>query len=418
MNWKLASQIAVTHLITKPKQTVVAMMGVMFGISMFIIMISFMTGVNNFMEEMAMDGSPHVRIYNPLQVKDEKIIATSSKDSEDWFVVHHQRPKNDLSKIKNALFLSGEIEKLPQVQGVAPQVATQVFFNNGPIQISGTMSGIDVRKQKELFNLESKMDEGSLDNLLTSSNAIVMGKGLAEKVNVQLGDRVSVTTPEGNNLVLKVVGIFSYGMSAFDDSKSYASIATVQKILMRDPSYITDLHIKLENINEAKTFARSIHERLNVYAEDWETANSSLLAGDKIRNTMTAVISFTLLLVAGFGIYNIMNMNIINKMKDIAILKATGFQGDDIIGIFLFQSVIIGILGGLLGIVLGYGGCYVLSITPFPEAKFMRLKTLPVNFDSVFYVMGLCFGFVTTLFAGYFPARKASKIDPVRIIRG
>ena len=394
------------------------MMGVMFGISMFIIMISFMTGVNNFMEEMAMDGSPHVRIYNPLQVKDEKIIATSSKDSEDWFVVHHQRPKNDLSKIKNALFLSGEIEKLPQVQGVAPQVATQVFFNNGPIQISGTMSGIDVRKQKELFNLESKMDEGSLDNLLTSSNAIVMGKGLAEKVNVQLGDRVSVTTPEGNNLVLKVVGIFSYGMSAFDDSKSYASIATVQKILMRDPSYITDLHIKLENINEAKTFARSIHERLNVYAEDWETANSSLLAGDKIRNTMTAVISFTLLLVAGFGIYNIMNMNIINKMKDIAILKATGFQGDDIIGIFLFQSVIIGILGGLLGIVLGYGGCYVLSITPFPEAKFMRLKTLPVNFDSVFYVMGLCFGFVTTLFAGYFLARKASKIDPVRIIRG
>ena len=131
-----------------------------------------------------------------------------------------------------------------------------------------------------------------------------------------------------------------------------------------------------------------------------------MLAGDKIRNTMTTVISFTLLLVAGFGIYNIMNMNIINKMKDIAILKATGFQGNDIIGIFLLQSVIIGILGGLLGIVLGYGGCYLLSITPFPEAKFMRLKTLPVNFDSMFYILGLCFGFITTLFAGYFPARK------------
>lgn len=418
MNWKLAFQIAITHLVTKPKQTIVAMMGVMFGISMFIIMISFMTGVNNFMEDMAMDGSPHVRVYNPLEVKDEKIIANANKNNEGWFVVHHQRPKNDLSKIKNALFLSSEIEKLPQVEGVAPQVSTQVFFNNGPIQISGTMSGIDVRKQKELFNLESKMDEGSLDNLLTSSNAIIMGKGLAEKVNVQLGDRVSVTTPEGNNLVLKVVGIFSYGMSAFDDSKSYASIATVQKILMRDPSYITDLHIKLKDINEARSFASTIHDQLKVYAEDWETANSSLLAGDKIRNTMTAVISFTLLLVAGFGIYNIMNMNIINKMKDIAILKATGFQGNDIIGIFLLQSVIIGILGGLLGLLLGYGGCYLLSITPFPEAKFMRLKTLPVNFDSMFYILGLGFGFITTLFAGYFPARKASRVDPVKIIRG
>ena len=217
MNWKLSFQIAITHLLTKPRQTVVAMLGVMFGISMFIIMISFMTGVNNFMEEMAMDGSPHVRIYNPLQVKDGKIIeqmystggqpATASGQPV-WYVVHHQRPKNDLSKIKNALFLADELEKLEEVEGVAPQVSTQVFFNNGPIQISGTMSGIEVYKQKELFNLESKLDEGSLDNLLTTSNAIVMGKGLAEKVNVQLGDRVSVTTPEGNNLVLKVVGIF------------------------------------------------------------------------------------------------------------------------------------------------------------------------------------------------------------------
>ena len=418
MNWKLAFEIAITHLVTKPKQTMIATMGVMFGISMFIIMISFMTGVNNFMEDMAMDGSPHVRIYNPLQVKDQKIIEQPGSEKSAWFVVHHQRPKNDLSKIKNALFLAAEMEKLSEVQGVAPQVATQVFFNNGPIQISGTMSGIVVQKQKELFNLESKMDEGSLDNLLTSSDAIVMGKGLAEKVNVAIGDRVSVTTPEGNNLVLKVVGIFSYGMATFDEYKSYASISTVQKILMRDPSYITDLHVKLKDINAAKSFAADMHKELNIYAEDWETANSSLLAGDKIRNTMTGVISFTLLLVAGFGIYNIMNMNIINKMKDIAILKATGFQGNDIIGIFLLQSVIIGILGGLLGILLGYGGCYLLSITPFPEAKFMRLKTLPVNFDSRFYVLGLGFGFITTLFAGYFPARKASRIDPVKIIRG
>src|SRR5688500_4321562 len=126
------------------------------------------------------------------------------------------------------------------------------------------------RLPSSIFNLESKMDEGSLDNLLTASDAIVMGKGLAEKVNVQLGDRVSVTTPEGNNLVLKVVGIFSYGMAAFDDSKSYASIATVQKILMRDPSYITDLHIKLKDINEARPFAAYINEELGVFAEDWE----------------------------------------------------------------------------------------------------------------------------------------------------
>ncbi len=418
MNWTLAFGISVTHLITKRKQTLVAMMGVMFGISMFIVMISFMTGVNRFMEDVAMDGSPHVRIYNPVQVKDETILSGTDNHKSAWLVVHHQRPKNDLPKIKNAFMIAGKIEKLGAVKGVAPQVSSQVFFNNGPIQVSGTMSGIDVRKQKEFFNLESKMQSGNLDDLLRSADAIIVGRGLAKKMNVEAGDRVSITTPQGNTLVLRVAGTFAYGLSQFDDAKSFASIATVQKILMRDPSYITDLHIKLNDYTRAKPVAKEIREQFKIFTEDWETANSSLLATNKIRNAMTGIVSFTLLLVAGFGIYNIMNMNIVNKMKDIAILKATGFEGNDIVGIFLLQSVMIGFTGGLLGILLGYGCCSLLAITPFPEGEFFRMRTMPVNFDVKFYILGLLFGFVTTLLAGYFPALKAARVDPVKIIRG
>jgi lipoprotein-releasing system permease protein len=417
MNRTLAFQIALTHLVTKRRQSLVAMLGVMFGISMFIVMISFMTGVNNFMEDVAMDGSPHLRVYNPLQVKDEKIIQ-QTHPSSNWFVVYHQRPKNDLPKVKNALLLADEIEKLPGVEGVAPQVSTQAFFNNGPIKISGSIAGIDVQKQKTLFNLENKMEEGSLDDLLKTHNAIVLGKGLAKKANASVGDRVSITTPEGANLILRVAGIFSFGIGSFDETKSYASIATVQKVLQRDPSYITDLHIKLKDYAEARATGKKIASTFNVYTEDWETANASLLAGDKIRNAMTGVISFTLLLVAGFGIYNIMNMNIMNKMKDIAILKATGFGGKDIVAIFLSQSLFIGTIGGLLGVAVGYVCCLALDVTPFPEGDFFRMKTMPVNFNPKFYIAGLWFGIVTTLFAGYFPAKKASNIDPVQIIRG
>jgi lipoprotein-releasing system permease protein len=122
--------------------------------------------------------------------------------------------------------------------------------------------------------------------------------------------------------------------------------------------------------------------------EDWETANAAIMAGNNIRNIMTAVVSFTLLLVAGFGIYNIMNMNINNKKKDIAILKATGFQGKDITAIFLFQSLIIGILGGILGLLLGFFFSYLLSITPFPAGAFVRVKTFPVNFKPIHYTLG------------------------------
>ena len=421
MNWRLALSIAVTHLVTKKKQSMVAMMGVLFGISMFIVMISFMTGVNQFLEDMAMDNTPHIRIYNPVVVQPTTIVgkAGEKKDSAGWFVVRHQRPKNDLPKIKNAQFISDELEKLPGVLGVAPMLTSQVFFNNGPVQIPGNISGIDVKKQQLLFNLDRKMDEGSLDDLLRGSDVIVMGRGLANKVSVKVGDRVSVTTPEGYNLVLKVAGIFSYGISTLDDTKSYATLATVQKVLQRDPSYVTDLNIKLLDMKSAKQFAEGLKRQMpDVYFEDWEQANASILAGEKIRDVMTGVVSFTLLLVAGFGIYNIMNMNIINKMKDIAILKATGFQGKDITAIFLFQSLIIGILGGLLGLLVGFLFSYLLSITPFPEGTFFRIATFPVNFLPEHYIMGVLFGFLTTLFAGYFPSRKASKIDPVKIIRG
>lgn len=420
MNWKLAFTIATTHLLTKKKQSIVAMLGVTFGISMFIIMISFMTGVNQFTEDMAMDNTPHVRIYKPLEIEDKKIVALDKpQDDNSWYVVQHQRPKNELSKIKNGLALMERIEAMPGVRGVAPQLATQVFYNNGPVKISGNIYGIDVKRQSELFDLDKKMDLGDLDDLLKSSDVIVMGKGLAQKMNVTVGDRVSVTTPEGGNLNLKVAGIFSFGIAQMDQTQSYATLATVQKILQKDPSYVTDLNVKMNDVTTASALKTKLENQLTgVKIEDWEEANQSLLAGEQIRNIMTFVVCMTLLVVAGFGIYNIMNMNIINKMKDIAILKATGFQGSDVTGIFMMQSVMIGIAGGLLGLIIGFFFSYLLSITPFPAGEFFRIETFPVNFNPVHYFIGLFFGFLTTLFAGWFPSRKAAKIDPVAIIRG
>lgn len=420
MNWKLAFNIATTHLLTKKKQSIVAMLGVTFGISMFIIMISFMTGVNQFTEDMAMDNTPHIHVYKPLEIKDEKIITKNKAETDgQWNVVLHQKPKNELSKIKNGLTLMQRIERMPEVKGVAPQLSSQVFYNNGPVKIPGNIYGIDVERQAALFDLDKKMDIGALSDLQKGSDVVVMGKGLAKTMGVKVGDRVNATTPEGGNITLKIVGIFSFGIAAMDQTQSYAKLATVQKILQKDPSYVTDLNIKMNDADQAKALAAKLSNQIDdLKFEDWEEANQSILAGTQIRNTMTFVICVTLLVVAGFGIYNIMNMNIINKMKDIAILKATGFQGSDVTGIFMLQSVMIGVAGGLLGLIIGFFFSFLLSRAPFPAGEFFRVDTFPVNFNIAHYITGLFFGFLTTLFAGWFPSRKAAKIDPVAIIRG
>ncbi len=416
MNLRIASQIARTHLLAKKRQTLVAMLGVTFGIAMFITMISFMQGVNQFLEDSALDASPHIRVYNEVNTQRPSLLEQQRPGG--FNVVYHQKPKAESAKLKNGLIIADRIERQPGVLGVSPQIATQAFYNNGPIQLAGTISGVDVDRENQLYKLTNRLKSGKLNTLKTNPDALIMGAVLARKLNVRVGDKVTVTTPTGSTRILRVAGTFGFGVGTVDNTKSYANISTVQEMLQKDPSYVTDIHIKMFDPMQAIPFGKRVRAMFGYYTEDWATANAAILAGEKIRGTLTYVVSITLLVVAGFGIYNIMNMTVINKIKDIAILKATGFDGSDIVAIFLLQAAFIGLSGGLLGLMIGFGLSYLLSITPFDAGDFLSLKTFPVIFSAKYYGMGLFFGVVTTVLAGYFPSRKAAKVDPVAILRG
>ncbi len=418
MNLHIATQIARTHLLAKKKQTLVAMLGVTFGIAMFITMISFMQGVNQFLEDSALDASPHVRMYNEVNTQRPSLIDQQHPGTGNFNVTYHQKPKDQLARLKNGLAIAERIAAEPGVLGVSPQVATQAFFNNGPIQLAGTISGVNIPRENRLYKLDTRLKSGSLRTLQTNPDGLVMGVNLARKLNVRLGDKVTVTTPIGSTRILRIVGTFGFGIGTVDNTKCYANLPTVQEMLQKDPSYITDIHVKMDDPLLAIPLSQRLRRLYGYHTEDWATANSAVLAGKKIRNVMTYVVSITLLVVAGFGIYNIMNMTVINKIKDIAILKATGFDGRDIVAIFLLQALFIGITGGLLGLVIGFGISYALSITPFDAGDLLSLKTFPVIFKAQYYVMGLAFGVITTLLAGYFPSRKAANVDPVAILRG
>jgi lipoprotein-releasing system permease protein len=147
-------------------------------------------------------------------------------------------------------------------------------------------------------------------------------------------------------------------------------------------------------------------------------ANAQFETGSNIRNLITYAVSITLLIVAGFGIYNILNMLIYEKMKDIAILKATGFSGTDVQLIFMGQAMIIGIVGGALGLLIGFSLSSLIDQTPFETDALPTITTYPVNYDPVYYLIGIVFALLSTFIAGYLPSLRAKKIDPVKIIRG
>jgi lipoprotein-releasing system permease protein len=415
---KLILQIAKTHLFAKRKQTIIASLGVTFGIAMFILMISFMTGVNKLLEDTALEATPHIRIYNDVTYAGPSLLDEKYPDKKSIHLVHHQKPKLEQKNIKNA----GEIVKIiqadPDVLGASPQLTSQVFYSYGNIQLAGSLSGVDINQENKLYNLQSKITSGNIENLLSDKNGVLMGEGLADKLNINMGDKILVVTPGGGSRTMKVVGTFRFGIGTIDNAKCYADISTTQVLLDKSSSYLTEIHIKLKNIDLSKAKAKEYQKKFGYKIEDWETANQTILMSFVIRNVLTFVVVITLLVVAGFGIYNIMNMTIIDKMKDIAILKATGFNGKDIVRIFMTQAIIVGSMGGVAGLILGGTLSYILSRTPFDTGGALNIDTFPVNFDPKFYVFGLVFGILTTCFAGYMPSRKAAKIDPVNILRG
>ncbi len=418
MNLKLIFSIAKSLLLARWKQTLVAAIGVTFSITMFITLLSFMTGLNDLLDGLILNRTPHIRIYNEIKPNINQPVNLATNTEHQYNFISSIKSGNSRQEIYNYAAITQVLKKDERVLGYSPKIIAQVFFNDGAIDITGIVNGINVEDESKLFHFNEYVTAGNASDIDRLSNSIVLGKGLADKLLVNIGDVIQLTTSKGERFPLKVVGYFQSGLQEFDKTQSYASIATVQKILGKPSSYVTDLQVKLKDINAAPLVTKEYARLFNTDAEDIQTANSQFETGTFVRTLISYAVGITLLVVAGFGIYNILNMMIYEKMDTIAILKATGFAGKDVKKIFIVIALSIGFFGGMAGLLFGFGLSSVIDQIPFNTAALPTVKTYPVNYNPMFYIIGTVFSLITTYFAGWFPARKASKIDPVIIIRG
>jgi len=407
MKFKVNTDIALTHLLTRKRQTLIASLGVTVGIGIFIFMISLVVGFNKDSDESIFKSVPHLRIY----FEDEICTPLETKvDSGYLPVIVNPKISNLSNNLINPDKIISDLKMQDDVVNVTQQVSVNIFYNNGKSQINGITSGVDIVEANAMFDIESTMLAGDIRDLLTTPNGVIIGVGIADNLNIQINDYISIISSIGVGKVLKVVGIFKTSNSAIDDTKSYINIAIAQQLLKQSSSYVTDIYVNITDPNKAPNYSAKFSALTGYKAEDWQSANESTMAK---KQTRKVTISFAILLVAAFGIYNIINMTIKEKMNDIAILKATGFSGGDVMNIFIKETVVMGIIGTIMGLILATVLIQILKNVYVGG----DVGYFPIDFEKDVYIAGAVIGMIITLAAGFIPARNAAKVDPIEIFK-
>ncbi len=402
------TNIAKTYIFAGKKQTAVAGIGVLLGMAIYIFMNCLMLALDRSSTSVIFKNNAHLRVYKEDKMSKELVSNQSAK-----YLIVNPKVVPKSNTIINPNLVTATILKNKNVVVVTPQVNTSVFYNNSKTQISGMAVGVKPAEANAMYNINSSIVSGDFNALTTNPNGIVIGVGLSNKMNLSVGNNINITSAKGVNRTFKVVGIFRLNVQALDDTKSYINLASAQQLQKEGTLYITDITVNITNPDDAQAVAEEISQITGYKAQSWQEANNSIVTGNKMRNIVGSLVSSLILLVAGFGIYNILNMTVSQKINDIAILKAMGFRGKDVIRIFVTQALAIGILGVIGGVLLA-----ALLINILKNVYVGGdIGYFPIEYDSSRFLSGIFFGIVITFLAGYFPARKASRVDPVEIFR-
>lgn len=416
---QLTLSIALEYTRNRKRQALLSVLGVMLGVAFFIAIAGMMRGMHEYFIEKLIDVVPHVKIMDEYRHPLPQPIYETYPDT--LIDLRGIKPKEELRGIRGANKIISKLNERDDIR-MSPVLQGQVFLRYGGKDIASSLIGIDPKMERRTSNLERDITQGSLDRLLTNSNGIILGERLAKKLSIRLGAKLSVISSAGIIRKMKVVGLFNSGVPEVDSSTSYAMLKKVQ-ILQKKEDVINQMNIRMDNIDNAPQLAKNLEQQYLYRTESWQESFANLFEIFMMENMIMYSTVGAILLVAGFGIFNIISTTVNEKKHDIAILKSIGFSERDISHIFLYQGIIVGIMGTLLGWVLG---AILVELLAMLDFSFEGDVQAPVEFNEGFpmyrsiwlYVGGGIMAIFSSSISAYLPARKAAALYPVDIIRG
>lgn len=404
------------HLFARKKQSALILLGIIIGTAAYVAISGMMLGFQTKLLDQLVNNDAHIRISAR-----EDLLTSYKMNSfpESTYVFWSIPPsgRKDSAKIDDPLGWFERLNRDPEVIAYSPQVNINVMINRGKLNIAGRMIGSEPAKQVRITNIQDYMITGSFYDLSNGGNKIIIGKGLLNNIGGRISETITIATGTQPPQPFKIVGVFEVGMRTIDDTTIFASIKDVQK-LRGGSSEITDIAVKIDDFTAAdsksKTWKLFTLDKVMSWQESSEGILSVFKTQDIVRNSMTIAI----IVVAGFGIYNILSILVNQKKRDIAILRSMGYTPLDVVTLFFYQGLLLGLIGGVIGLILGHFICrYIATIEVASGRLGPSSNHMIVSFDYVIYVKAFVIANMSALFSSIFPARAAGKMEPIEIIR-
>ena len=409
------SGVAFAHLMVRTRQTLVAAAGVAVGVGFFLAVSGMMMGSQNDFVRTLIDSAPHII------VRDERRAATRQPALDAFGAaaveVRGVRPTEEVRGLKDWPAMLADARALPGAVA-APSLTGAVAIRFAGRTEPVALNGIDPRLEGQVAKIEASLVGGRLIDLEARPDGIIVTRPLADRIGAHLGDTLVVTSTSGVLQRMRVLAMVEPNAIAgfyAGDNTAYGLLRTAQVLFAR-PNMVNQLHIKVADPQGADAAAQRLEARWGYKWESWQERSKDVLNLLVARSVILYAVISAILLVASFGIYTAVSTSVTDKRRDIAILRAMGFTGTDVETVFLIEGLAVGVVGVAAG--FAFGTLLLEALAHAPLTVKGKPLVLPLDRGIGQYLIAGGASLVSALVAAWLPARKASSVDPVDILRG
>jgi len=398
--------VALRYLRDGRLQTALILTGIAVGVGVIIFLSALITGLQESLIARTLGSQPLVVVSPPEEAP--RPLSTASAGVVEIFEV--ESPPERVRSILEWQATAAVLRGMEGVTAVAPTISGSAIAARGSGFLALTLRGIEPDSYQGVVDLESRIVEGSVD--LEGFQAVV-GVRLAEALGVGLGGRIRLQVPGDRGGVYTISGIFDYGSTELNERLVFVSLRSAQT-LFDLPGGVSALELRGAEIFEAEALAARIADRTGLSAESWIARNEDLLVGLRSQSMSSIMIQSFVILAVALGIASVLTVSVVQRAREIGILRATGTRAGSVTRIFLLQGAILGTIGSLLGIALGtFLALFFAGIASGPEGDAL----FPVNLTAALYLRSVGIALAVGLLAALLPARNAARMDPARVIR-